>query len=116
VVASTRSAKGNDVYDPRHDRGQAALLVVATATVLLAAMLWAAAAMGGVVVDRTRARTAADAAALASLDGDRSTATEIAARHGAVVVSWSRRGDEVTVVVRVGEVSATARATDRWDR
>ena len=50
------------VRSPRPDRGQAALLVVVTATVLLAVMAWGLAATGWTVVDRTRARTAADAA------------------------------------------------------
>ena len=40
----------------RPDRGQAALLVVVTATVLLAAMAWGLAATGRTVVERTRAR------------------------------------------------------------
>ena len=98
----------------RDDRGQAAVLVVlvgATMFVLLSAAL---VTLGGRVVDRTRAQTAADAAALASLEGGRGAADNLAQRHGATVVDWHRGPgpDEVTVVVRLGSETATARATD----
>ena len=41
-------------------------------------------------------------------------ADDLARRNGAVIISWSRGPgpDEVTVVVRVGDSTATARATD----
>ena len=98
----------------RSDRGQAALLVVVVATVLLAATLSGLAALGRTAADRAHAQTAADAAALAALDGGRSAAADVAARNGAVLVSW-RRGpgeDEVTVTVSVDGVTASARASD----
>lgn len=90
------------------------MLVVAVAAVLLVAMVVALAALGRTAVDRTRAQTAADAAALASLDGGRGAAASLAARHGASVVSWSRGPDpfEVTVTVRLGDTTATARASN----
>jgi hypothetical protein len=96
------------------DNGQAAVLVVAVAAALLVTMLVALATMGRTSIDRTRAQTAADAAALASLDGGRSAAVDLAARHGAIVVAWSPGPgvDEVTVVVRLAEVTATARASN----
>ena len=100
-----------------HDRGQAAVLVVIIGATLFVLMMTALSSMGSRVVDRVKAQTAADAAALASLDGGRQRADEIAHKNGAVVVSW-RRGpgpDEVTVAVRVGESTATARATDGLD-
>lgn len=87
------------------------LLVVVTA-VLLVVVLLAIATMGRTMVDRTRAQTAADAAALAGLDGGPSAASRLAARHGAQVIAWSERGDVVTVTVRLGDTTATARATD----
>ena len=96
----------------RADRGQAAIVVVAVAAVVLVTMLFALATMGRTTLDRTRAQTAADAAALAALDGGPAAAADLAARHGAVVVSWTRRDREVTVTVRLGEVTATARASD----
>ena len=88
------------------------MLVVCVAAVLLVVVSFALASLGGDAVDRTRARTAADAAALASVEGGRSAAAEFAAHHGAMLVSWGRGpgADEVTVTVRVGDVTATARA------
>ncbi|WP_040492945.1 pilus assembly protein TadG-related protein [Ilumatobacter nonamiensis] len=94
------------------DRGQAAVLVVSVVAVLLVVFVLAIATMGRTSIDRTRAQTAADAAALASLDGGAGSAADLAARHGAEVVSWSQHGDEVLVVVRIGDVRATARASD----
>jgi D-alanyl-D-alanine carboxypeptidase/Putative Flp pilus-assembly TadE/G-like len=60
--------------------------------------------------DRARARTAADAAALAgAADGERA-AREVAGANGADLLEIERDGDEVVVQVRVGEVEAYARA------
>lgn len=94
------------------DRGQAAVLVSVVVAVLLVVIVSAMATMGGTAVDRTRAQTAADAAALASLDGGSTAAVDLADRHGAEVVSWSRSGSEVTVVVQIGVIRAIARASD----
>lgn len=95
------------------DRGQAAVAFVIVATVLFVVMVAALATMGRHAIDRGRAQSAADAAALASLDGGRSIASDFARRHGAQVVSWTQGPDhEVTIVVRVGEATATARATN----
>lgn len=97
----------------RRDRGQAAIVVVATAAALLVVLVVALASMGRTSADRTRAQTAADAAALASVDGDRAAADELATVHGATVVTWmlGPRPDEVTVTVRLRNVTATARAS-----
>jgi hypothetical protein len=60
--------------------------------------------------DRARARTAADAAALAgAADGER-TAREVAVANDADLLEIDRNGDEVVVQVRVGGVEAYARA------
>ena len=107
-MSTTRPARST-----RADRGQAALLLVLLAAAMLAVAVLALAGLGRTSADRTRAQSAADAAALASVDGDRREAVELAAMHGAEVVSW-RRGpgpSTVTVTVRLGEVTATARAT-----
>ena len=67
------------------------------AAVLLVVFLAATASMGAAVLDRTRAQTAADAAALASLDGG---------LQGGEGVAPARRGREVTAEGardRVGE-------------
>ena len=86
--------------------------MVSVVAVLLVVFCLAVGAMGRVAIDRTRAQTAADAAALAALDGGRAAAIDLAQRHGATVTAWSRTGDEVTVVVRIGDTTATARATN----
>ncbi len=89
-------------------------MVIVVAAVLLVVFVTAIGVMGRITLDRTRAQTAADAAALASLDGGRPAAEDLAERHGASVVSWVRGPGvfEVTVVVRLGQSSATARATN----
>jgi hypothetical protein len=96
------------------DRGQAAVLLVVVSSVIFVVSITALGLLGGHVVDRTRAQTAADAAALVSLDGGRPSAEALAERHGAELVSWARgpADGEVTVVVRLGDAHATARATD----
>jgi len=98
----------------RTDAGQSAVLVLVIAVALGASLLVALVDFGGVTQDRARAQTAADAAALASLDGGRGAAVDYASRHGAAVISWSAGPGEyeVTVVVRVGDATATARASN----
>jgi hypothetical protein len=68
-------------------------------------------ALAGDVVDAGRARSAADAAALAGVHRGWAGSHDLAARNGGVVVSWRRDGEAVTVTVRVGRAVATARAT-----
>jgi LAS superfamily LD-carboxypeptidase LdcB len=66
--------------------------------------------MAGALVDRARARTAADAAALAgAAEGDQA-ARQVATANGAKLLEIERSGDEVVVQVRVGEVEAYAKA------
>jgi Flp pilus assembly protein TadG len=79
-----------------------------------AALLAALVDFGGITQNRARAQTAADAAALASLEGGAAAADDYATRHGATVISWSRGPGEyeVTVRVRVGDSTATARASN----
>jgi len=97
-----------------HDRGQAAVFVVVIATTLFVLMISSLSLLGSRVLDRVQAQTAADAVALASLDGGLLEAEAMANEHGAVVVSWQKGPgpNEVTVVVRRGNSTATARATD----
>ncbi len=96
------------------ETGQAAIVVVVATLVLMAAVVVGAASLGRTTSDRARARTAADAAALAALDGGRPAAVELAAANGAELVSWTPGPGphEVTVVVAVGDVRATARASN----
>ena len=100
----------------RDRRGQAtplALVVVVVAVVAVVAI----AELGGNVVDAGRARTAADAAALAGVEGGREASAQIASLNGASLTSWSSHPDgagvTVTVTVRVGRASATAAASNR---
>lgn len=96
----------------RRESGQAAIVLLAVVAVLVVTISLAVAAMGRTTIDRTRAQTAADAAALAAVSGGPPAAAALAARHGAIVTALSVDGEEVTVTVRIGAVSATARATD----
>jgi hypothetical protein len=96
------------------DRGQAAVLVLVLATVLFVSMSAALVDVGGRVIDRTRAQTAADAAALGAIIGGREAAETLARRYGATLVSITRGPDagRITVVVRLGTATADAAASD----
>ena len=95
----------------RSDLGQALPLGVALAGVALVLVL-AVGELASDVVDAARARTAADAGALAGVTGGRAAAVRLAAANGAELVGWRQVGREVTITVRVGDAVATARATD----
>ena len=94
----------------RGDRGQATPFMAALLA-LAAVLTIALGSMAGTVIDAARAQTAADAAALASIEGGRGAASRLATAHGGVVVAWSQRGAEIVVTVRVGDAVAVARAT-----
>jgi Flp pilus assembly protein TadG len=100
----------------RDDRGQAVPLAL-VAVVVAVVVTFAIASLGRSVVDAGRARTAADAAALAGVEGGRSGSSRLAAEHGATLVAWSSSGPPdaltVTVTVRVGQASASAAASNR---
>jgi hypothetical protein len=87
------------------------VLVVGAAAVLAAVVL-ALAAFGRHEINGSRARTAADAAALAGVEGGRSGAERLAAENGGELVSFEAHGHEVWVTVSVDGVSASARADD----
>jgi hypothetical protein len=93
-----------------HDRGQALPVVVgvlAVAAVLVAAL----GVVAGHSIDAARARTAADAAALAGVESGRTRAEALAQANGAVLVEFRTAGADVVVRVRVGSATASARAT-----
>lgn len=98
--------------DRRPDRGSALVLTVLIGMGLTGATALALSPVLGDLLERQRARTAADAAALAGVSEGRSGAAELARANGGALVGWSTSGDEVTVIVRVGDRTATARATD----
>lgn len=92
------------------DQGQATVLLLAVVALMVVCMV-ATARFGARVVDREQAQVAADASALAGLTGGRSGAAHLAGANDGVLVSFTMVGDDVQVVVRVGDASATARAT-----
>ena len=70
--------------------------------------------LGGLLADRARARTAADAAALAGAAEGDAAARAVAGANGATVETVFRDGDDVEVTVRSGAARATARARRSW--
>jgi hypothetical protein len=88
-----------------------AALVIAVAALLLVAVTQ----LGTAAVDRARARTAADAAALAGVVGEgtgagRRGAEDVAVANGATVVDYRVDGSAVEVTVQVDGARATSRA------
>lgn len=83
----------------------AAVLLAGTVALALLVVL-----TGEVLVDRARATTAADAAALAGAAEDRTAAEELAAANGGRIEEYALVDGETVVVVRVGRARATARA------
>ena len=91
------------------DGGQAVVLLLAV-VVMLALSVVAVGVFGQRIVDRGRAQTAADAAALAAAGGGRPAAERLAAANGATLVSFVDSGDGVTVVVEFDGMRAKAQA------
>lgn len=102
-----------DVRCQRGDRGQAAIVVAMVVSVLFVVVIAALVVLGGRAIDRTRAQSLADAAALGSVGRDRGAAARLVGADGGTLLSWSANPDRtvVTVVVRVGDATATARAS-----
>ncbi len=92
------------------DGGQAAPLVVAVVVVAAVGVV-AIGRLAAGAVDAARARTAADAAALAGATDGRAAAAAVAAENGGLLVQFVTVGDDVLVEVRVGRAAARARAT-----
>lgn len=89
--------------------GQAIPFVVAM-VVVTGGLLIVLARIGSMVVDHARARTAADAAALAGAVQGESAADATAAANGGTVLEFRQDGAAVEVLVRVGVAEARARA------
>ena len=94
------------------DRGSMLVLVVFVGVAITAAVLFALMPVLVELTHRQQARSAADAAALAGVNGGRAAAASIAQANDAALVSWARDGRDVTVEVRVGDQVVMARATD----
>jgi hypothetical protein len=89
--------------------------LLAAVVVLAATALVGLGLLGQRTTQAARARTAADAAALAgTLDGE-AGARRLAAANGGTVVAFHVLGDDVVVTVVVGAARATARATLSFD-
>ena len=96
--------------DHERDRGQALpwmMMVVAAAIKLIVV----AVRLAIVVDDAARARTAADAAALAGAAAGDLAARDLAERNGDELLSFERTWRDVRVEVRVGDVEARAEAS-----
>jgi hypothetical protein len=98
-----------EVVRCRDERGQvlpfvAGVIVIASVAMVLVVHL------GRAATDRARARTAADAAALAGAAEGRAAAESVAAANHAAVESYIELADGVQLRVRVGQARATARA------
>jgi D-alanyl-D-alanine carboxypeptidase len=109
-VSRVRSRRdGRRSRQGRDDCGQIVPLAAALVALCCVALL-ALVPVADTLDDRARARTAADAAALAgAADGERA-ARQVAGANGADLVEIDGAGDEVVVQVRVGDVEAYARA------
>lgn len=98
------------------DGGQAVLLMVAV--IACCGLLAIAVGTVGVALrEQQQARTAADAAALAGVEGGRDAAERLARSNRGSLASFTRApaadgGWEVTATVRVGAARASARATN----
>jgi len=77
---------------------------------LAALVVLAIARLGTAADDAARARTAADAAALAGAAQGYEAATELAAANGGVLIDYKAFGNQVEVRVQVGSSVAVARA------
>ncbi len=106
---STPTRRGCD------DRGQM-LPFMALILVAIVGLLAFFVRLAPLVDDAARARTAADAAALAGAVDGRAAAQQFANANGAELVNFNRVNRKVTVRVRVGSASAvaSAEATIRW--
>ena len=91
------------------EAGQAVPLLAAVVAVGALAVV-ALGHLGDRAVDGARARTAADAAALGGAASGRATASALASANGAELVGYEQMDGGVTVTVRVGVATATARA------
>ena len=85
--------------------------LMAGAVLLLGVLASMVVRLGGAAVERTQARTAADAAALAGAAEDRAAAEAVARENGARLVTFEALGRDRRVVVVVGSAQASARAT-----
>ena len=99
----------------QNDSGQV-LPLMSVVVVFVALVCLGLTRLGVGVADRARARTAADAAALAGARHGEDLAGEVAADNHGELLAYVARENEVEVTVRVGEATARARAARRWNQ
>jgi outer membrane lipoprotein SlyB len=98
------------VVRARHDAGQVVpLLAVVVALAAIGVLLLGR--IGEAQTARARARTAADAVALAGAADGRDIAEDVARANDAAIVLWLDDGSSVEVAVAVDGQQAIARAT-----
>ncbi len=93
----------------RHEDGQTAPLVIAVVAFAIVVLL-ALVPVGQAASERSQARTAADAAALAGAAQGESAAREVAEDNGAELTGWRAEGADVWVEVHLGDARAVAKA------
>jgi Flp pilus assembly protein TadG len=93
-----------------NEQGHALALVVVVLTVLMV-MCVGLADLGVRAADQSRARTAADAVALAAASGGFAAGRRLATANHATLTALTSDGGVVRVTVQVGAMSATAAAT-----
>lgn len=96
--------------DPRPSDAGQALPLVLVALVLAGAVLLAVGGLADRAIADARARTAADAAALAGAAEGEAAARSVAEANGATVVAWAEAGAQVRVEVAIGDRHAVAAA------
>lgn len=92
------------------DTGSAVPLLTGVLAVLVLLTLGVA-RLGGAIGDAARAQTAADAAALAAVEGGEPAARRLARLNGGEMISCTCSADPVEVLVEVDGARATARAS-----
>lgn len=85
-------------------------LFMAAGLVIFGLLILAVGRLAGAASDQSRARTGADAAALAGAAEGCGEAAQLASANGSTLTRCQVEGDDVQVVVQVGQVSARARA------
>ena len=93
----------------RESRGSIAPRMAA-AIVLVGLLMIGLGRLGQGAADRSRAQTAADAAALAGAAEGERAAHQVAQANGAQVLRYEVSGDDTRVVVEVGVAEASAKA------
>ena len=108
-MSSGESMTGEGGSRARGAGGQVVVLAVAVLVVAALVMLGVV-RLGDAAVERARARTAADAAALAGAADGRDAAERLARDNGGRLVAFRTIGPDVVLTVVVGGARATARA------